>query len=434
MTEYLSESRAALLACLLDSLKSLEKTKANIFELRPRTKSMPEALSGDYDYVIDPCDTTKIIKHFLSACTNHKVHLEFISTDANKRIIKLIQNGNHITVELWLNIELAGPAGPKDPRQISGAEICRLLNTQDNNKAETIKAALYLTHLYYKGKNLEAPLQQHRLAYFQDILSSKKERYNKDCSGPQKKIKDMYDMIMQCSEADIAEANREALSFLKKQGLSSTRIKRPMLRTLNLDRHLISHVVPFMGPDGSGKTYVVNKLVHDEPHYLSHLPYKKMFRNKDYTFLIRVLKKIYKRDSQNQLDERASGYVVIKSSVVCVLWSLLHKRHRKLLIVDRYAWDFVLKGIRLKDRAARRIWMHGIFIRMIPRPRKCIIMVAQNETIQSRKNELSNEQIAFVYDQYINNVANARCRRAFFCCSENEYEHLQFDLKSFVMK
>jgi hypothetical protein len=422
-----------LLNCFVGALGAIEGSGIRMFELRPRDKSFEEVFCGDYDFVVNSNDLGAIIQKFIDACVTHGVHLVVVGTALNKRVLRLVKRGRQIVVELWLSVEMAGTGGLADRRQISGTTLTAALGNRGDDEANAIRAAIYLTHLYYKNKAISHPLQQRRLKFFREVLIAASASGTEEGSAAKKRLTMSYHRILSNDGADLAAANRDALAYLVEQGLSPARRRLLTLRrSLNRDWGLVKRIVPVMGPDGSGKTYLCKYLLTENPERRAHFPYKQFFRNRDYKFLIRGLRAIFKGEEKNQLDERIAHYVIAKSTLVSLWWSLLLSMRSNTLFVDRYGWDYLFTGIRGVNRPPARIRMHSVFLRMIPRPSKCIIMIGRTETILARKLELEEQQIAFIYGEYINYVADGRARRVFFCNTEMDYEWVRSDLTAFL--
>jgi hypothetical protein len=422
-----------LYACFRDALAAIEGSDIDMFELRPRSRSFEEALSGDYDFVVNPEHLPRIVKVIFDKCIEHGVHFTFDARALNKRVIRLVLKGSVIIIEAWLNVELAGPGGRRDRREIPGASLSRELRSLSEDDAQALKAAIYLTHLYYKSKNIAEPLQQQRFRFFRNALSSSPLIETSGADAAKKRLREAYDRLLQNGGHSSAAANRDGIAYLEARGLSPIRRRFPRFRRrLRGDGSMMRPIVPLIGPDGVGKTYLCENLVSEAPAALRHLRYKRFFRNLEYKYLISCLKWIFRNEEFNQLDERISGYVVIKSTLASIGWSLVLRWRGKTLFVDRYAWDYLFTGIRRVQEPPTRIRMHRLFLWMIPRPNKCVVLMCGAQTILRRKAELDEDRILFVYNEYIRHVASGRAQSTFFCNSEMAYEDLREDLNAFV--
>ena len=402
-----------------------------MLELRPRKKTISEVFSGDYDFVIHPDDLPSIIKTILGICTKHESHLEVITKSKNKRIFKIIKNGHSITVELWINVELAGTARLVKALQISGRAICEAVQKQGAEHGNVIKAALYITHISYKKKSLLEGLQVERIQFFTDSLYSLSQRESLTSSVDS--LKEVYAALLRNDNVDLARANSIALRVLADFGLNSRmRLFSRFQQKRFSQSKIMKRIVPVIGPDGSGKTYICEHLEREDPTNRMHFPYKKFFRNLGYEFLIKSLRKLFSIKDKNKIDEKISGYLILKATIFMFFWAVKLKIEKRILFVDRYGWDYLLKGIRCDDSPPSRIMMSPAFLRLIPRPNRIIIMYGRATTVFSRKREVSEQELNFIYNTYLIFVASGHARRALFCSTELGYDSVAKDVKDFL--
>tara|TARA_B110000090_G_C13345524_1_gene432838 strand:+ start:270 stop:1565 length:1296 start_codon:yes stop_codon:yes gene_type:complete len=158
-------------------------------------------------------------------------------------------------------------------------------------------------------------------------------------------------------------------------------------------------VVAFLGPDGSGKTTIINGVkknledqFHDTKQY--HLFPKKSknkppttnpHSSKPRTFLLSILKLFYFLVLYN------SGY-----------WFTIyiHKVRSRLVIFDRYYHDIIVDPIRYMNGAGV-FWskLLGVFI---PKPDLWILLDASPEIIQKRKSEVPYSETKRQVNEYRN--------------------------------
>lgn len=286
------DTRTILLSCFLESLKTIEASDIHMLELRPRTKTISHVFSGDYDFVIHPDDLISIIKTILRICTKHESHLEVITKSKNKRILRIIKNGHSITIELWINVELADTTRLAKTLQISGRTICEAVRKLGAEHGNVIKAALYITHISYKKKSLLEDLQVERIQFFMDSLYSLSQR--ESLTNSLDSLKEVYAALLRNDNVDLAKANSIALRVLADYGLnSSMRLFSRFQQKRFVQSKIMKRIVPIIGPDGSGKTYICEHLALEDPANRMHFPYKKFFRNFGYNFLIKSLRKFF---------------------------------------------------------------------------------------------------------------------------------------------
>ena len=421
-------NRERLLKCFLEALEAIQSQELGLLELRPRTKSVEEIVMGDYDFVIDRFDLPRILRKFLNSALNHGVHVEVTYSTANKRIVTLIANRNRVTIELWLNIELSSSSVNGRRLQYPGSQLLEIVKGNPQSEL-TFLAALYLTHLHLKLKDLREPLQRRRIQEFGAGL-----KYSPLEGADQ--LERMYDeltsSIMSGGEPNLLSANREVIAWLASKGLRSRKSGHSAVKTRLRRIRETDIMIPIVGPDGSGKSYLAARLVSERPSSIRKFRYKRFFRNFEYGILVRLLNLFFPRDHANQIDEKLAGYLILKSVALSMFYGPKIKGKKSALLVDRYGWDYLLKGIRQEGRSPKRIMMVNFLKALIPQPRKCVVVAAKVETILCRKQELTAEKIEFIYGWYAKLAAEGRSRRFFFYNSEPGVDLSGSDVLDFV--
>ena len=427
---YQDDHSGDLLSTFLESLQEVEWRKLGMVELRPRAKTVNEVVNGDYDFVVNSEDLALILSVFLRACENHKVHMKVTRPSPNKRIIQLIKASQAVTVELWLNVELSASSGIPIRQVLSGRELVNHLQGHSAEHAIAVKSAVYLTHLYFKNKDVEGPLQQARVAGFHDSLTQSGNPNHEALLRIYSRIHSRNDCLRQ---EELEEFNRDATSWLRSIGLkprlSYFRRTRSYLRRVTALRNF----VPVIGADGAGKTTLCEQLVQESPELYVRLIYKSLFRNLEYESLYQVSLLFFPAKEKNKFDEQVSGYVILKSVAVLLLLGWTMRPRGKIALLDRYGWDWLVKGIRRPEILPGQISLYSLFSLLIPRPANTIVAFCHPEEIISRKpEELSKEQLIFICEQYVEIVTVGRAGDVFFCNTELSLKESGVSLENFL--
>ena len=337
----------ALLRSFLDALDRIKALQLPMIELRPREKTPLAAFSGDYDFVADPKYLRDILSVFLEECLRNGVHLEYNCDFRNKRVLMLRSPGNSISVELWTRLELSGGRTAGAYHEIEGGALLdALARARTGDEADAILAAVYVTHVVHKGKDIAAPLQKDRIAFFRDALTSVADSDDPQSGRLLAVLGGMAD-----GKLDAPAANRTAVEYLSARGAPARhrRLNRLLYRRTRKAWLLSDRIVPVLGPDGSGKTYFCENLLAADQKTLVHLPFKQLFRSsKDYWILQRLLNP-RKTQPANVVDESLSAYIVPKSILTGRLFARRLRKTSKVAITDRYSWDYLFRNLRTRD-------------------------------------------------------------------------------------
>lgn len=413
--------------CLNNALEKVKTEGFRLLELRPRGKSVQEVVTGDYDFVIAQNDFAPILSTFIESALNTGVHVEVSRASENKRVLYLVSQGERVKLEFWLNIEIASHTWGIERIQISGSRVFEYLEKAPQEEL-VVLAALYLTHLNFKNKTLESPLQQYRLSFFLRKLGNLP-------SSAAKNLESVYLHILQSAkymgEVDLREPVRFSLNLLASKGIVTEKTRFRSFRTLVRRLSTRKNLIPVIGPDGAGKTYLCQNLISSVIKGGSHFRFKRYFRNLEYGFVIRIMRQLLPAEKQNELDERISGYLIVKSWLILKLMAPKMKIARRPILVDRYGWDYLVQGIKTAD-TPRRIKFHSIFSKLISKPKKCVCVIAHTATIMGRKDELTEEKIDFIYAEYFRLASTARADSFFFYNSQVSFEFTREDLSTFI--
>ena len=171
MTDPASE-HPALLRSFLDALDRIKALRLPMIELRPREKTPLAAFSGDYDFVADPKDLREILSVFLEMPEERRASGIQLRLSQQAGADAPLPRKQHQHRALDTPRTFRRPDGRRVSRNRGRRASRRSRARPDEDEANAILAAVYVTHVVHKGKDIAAPLQKDRIAFFRDALTS----------------------------------------------------------------------------------------------------------------------------------------------------------------------------------------------------------------------------------------------------------------------
>ncbi|MDQ1339640.1 MAG: hypothetical protein QG567_793, partial [Campylobacterota bacterium] len=257
-----------------------------------------------------------------------------------------------------------------------------------------IEALYYLSHLSTKSKNLNAPEIQKRVNYYKEELknndrvlqlyinlSNNTENINRISSKANKLLvglgvlNDRRNFKMLLKEAKlkiVSELHKNKSSLLKAQ-----------------------RFIPVMGPDGVGKTTIIESICKKLQKGAKYYRFKKTYRgsiiyNAIYPILKASAKKRLnmKKIDKNQVDDLYGNLIFYIALLKYSIFIMINLIFRKFRFADRFFYDLFLKNIRFIDKNAtlRENW--ETLLKRTPKVFWLIQLDAPNDVILSRKREL----------------------------------------------
>ena len=403
--------------------------------LRPREVGIHTAFEGDYDLLFDPNRFSEILAAAVMQCRRHGVSLTIEQyAQYKKRICFICDDAERrIQMELWPHAELTISNGPFRSLGAIAWESARPFLVKNGRYLAlepTVAAAIYITHLHHKQKSLSSPQVQHRLAYYEDVLAAPGNRLDGD----------PLDLIraVRSRTADLKTANSRAHSALVRMGVEVRTLRLSPL--LDRARRRLGSIViggdgapfspiPIVGPDGSGKTTLVNTLA--DRHGFGALRFKNVFR---FSLLYRSFFHIKERyahtshKAKNLIDENMLPAILAIATfrwwpviITSSIGRFLREPGRPTIVVDRYFWDYLVK-VRHPDAPPSRVSGYNVLSRLVPEPSKAVVLCCKFETLNSRKNELRPDAVDFLYDFYCEQIARNRVKRVLALSTDGPIE------------
>jgi thymidylate kinase len=401
----------------LECSSALEKDNLAV-ELRSRARDEETAYSGDYDYLMDPSRFEEIVRLVFRVCVEHGVSFQVQQRAAFKRRIILFGSDRRtIMFEFWPHAELTTDTHARGWAFLTHqrfSEAC-----EAGLKEETL-ALLYVCHLFFKNKDLSSAQNQWRLEDFASRMSCIVEAGGEHASFAAE-IRLLLTGIIQ-EKFTLSEANGMALNLLAKnniqvEGCGAAKWSQLCAKAKGPFRGWGGRVVPCVGPDGSGKTYFITTVmdwVNEHSLNAESTRFKRLFRkNKIYAYI----SKRYRtpRDLPKNIADERLAPLLYWVALPAYWWGILKSLNKKAVFMDRFFLEFMVRGYRENEgQGIRQISGYSLLCRMIPEPRRMIVLTADDELISSRKADLSSEAIQDFYSRYISFSVNREISNVLF--------------------
>lgn len=168
-----------------------------------------------------------------------------------------------------------------------------------------------------------------------------------------------------------------------------------------------SRTVAVIGPDGSGKTTLIDAI--RSSHVSKNFRFKRFKR-----YFRRVLPYIVRSQDRNDRDQKLLCLILPVSILTFTFGYLLSFRSKSTLL-DRYFYDYLIKDVRETNRPLRKIALYKYLSKILPKPYKLVIAMCPAEVIVERKQEMSVKTINDLYDIYLEQVFYSGLDDVLFC-------------------
>jgi len=178
------------------------------------------------------------------------------------------------------------------------------------------------------------------------------------------------------------------------------RTKRKLLARIRL--------IPVVGPDGVGKTSLIEGVMMDSQKKMGSFRFKKTFRvSPIYKLFLPILK--YKLNKEvnksidigkSEIDDRYGNFVIFNAVLLFPLRVIKNFFSKKFVFVDRYFYEYLFENVRLKlgKPKLRDDWK--FLLAFIPRTYMMVHLDAPSKLVLQRKQELDEEGIS-AYREYL---------------------------------
>jgi len=258
-----------------------------------------------------------------------------------------------------------------------------------------LEALYYLSHLKSKKKELSAELIQTRLRHYKEVTKTFSEEYS-----------NWFETLLerpQERDAVASKANRALVKlgvlFTPKEAVkaSSERQLRMKISLHRIYAQMMKKVkiIPVVGPDGVGKTSLIERLKKRSYSKIKYYRFKNLFRHSVfYQIMALFLRRgAAKNIAKNQYDDLYGDKMVTIAALRYPLLALSSILSKRFYLSDRFFHDLILQDVRFLERKAhlRKNWKQ--LLHKSPATFWFIHLDAPTDVILSRKDELNAEAI-----------------------------------------
>lgn len=383
-------------------IDKINQKQIPLVNLRYKPYDSMNAYSGDYDFFTSKEYIPEILQTIFDLASAFNISFTIDLTKYTKTKIVLFDDYNkNIILEIWSSLEVRDH-DKQTLKYIFWEDVKNHLVEGVNTKYALpleIEALYYLSHLSTKSKNLNAPEIQKRVNYYKEELK------NND------KVLQLYINLSNNAE-NINKVSSKANKILVELGILNDRknfkmiLKETKLKIVSeLHKNKSSllkaqRFIPVMGPDGVGKTTIIESICKKFQKGAKYYRFKKTYRgsiiyNAIYPILKASAKKRLnmKKIDKNQVDDLYGNLIFYIALLKYSIFIIINLIFRKFRFADRFFYDLFLKNIRFIDKNAtlRENW--EILLKRTPKVFWLIQLDAPNDVILSRKRELSENDL-----------------------------------------
>lgn len=428
-------------------LNNIQEAQVPLILLRPREISESISYTGDYDFFMSPKFNDTLLKIVLDTAVS--TSSSFIVTRAKhgKMDVTLLnsEDGESIALEIWNILSVKDPL-KKTLRYIYPHKLSQYINSDDKGKLSLsleIEALYYLSHLHTGRKKITTPLVKERILYYREVLQNSNSQYSV-----------FFDDLIQ-EKLKFKEVAHKANMILVEKGLLdlktdfSANIKEILIKAsstlMRIKQTLFSKIrlIPVIGPDGVGKTTIIEEVQKSVQKDIGVFKFKKTFRvSPIYKIFFPLLRYMFKKElntkkqiGKSEVDDRYGNFVIFNAILLFPLRLIKNLFSRQFVFVDRYFHEHLMINARNKSKksALRSDWK--FWLALIPRTYMIVQLDAPTKVILQRKNELDEDSIdayrsylfqtflekPFIVYCYINtNIAPEKCRNLLIKVCKNK--------------
>ncbi len=393
-------------------LKRVQEVNLPLILLRPREISETISYTGDYDFFIPPefNDSLLSVMFNISVATNSSFTIT--RTKHGKVDITLYSRSDNqsISLEIWNILSVKDPF-KKKLRYILPEKLTSHIIEKEAGAFSLsldVEALFYLSHLYTGGKKLTTPLVCERIDYYANALKDANSEYSILFYDLQEKKTDIKTVA---HRANMELVSKKILPLKNDKNEMFTEMKLKAASTWNrTKRKLLSRIrlVPVMGPDGVGKTSLIEDTIKHSSKKIVFFRFKKTFRTSPlYRLFFPILKNKLRKEmgikthiKKTEVDYRYGNFVIFNAFLFYPFRLIRNIFSRQFVFVDRYFYEYLLKNIKIKSRkpTLRSDWK--FWLAFTSRAYMVIHLDAPTETILQRKAELDEESIE-AYREYL---------------------------------
>ncbi len=390
----MSHPSIAFLKAFLERLKNDKIIMAHL-RYKPLTEEM--AFNGDYDFITAPENIDPILKRLFEMASKQNVNFVLNRVKHGKVMVYLYSGTDDkvILLEIWTHLDVKCD---ETLGYIFWEDLKAHVEYREgygHALSMEIEALYYLSHLKSKKKDLTIELIQLRLRHYTQQLETSspevaswfktlsKEPSQRDAIA-KKANSALVDHKVLYREADREKRTIERQTRMK---ISQHRIYAQLLKKVR--------IFPVVGPDGVGKTSLIEMLKSHSRSKIKYYRFKNLFRhNILYQLSTPFLKKkLPEKMEKNQYDDYYGDWIITIAAIrypFLLLWTLFSK---KFYFSDRFFHDFIIQDTRFLEKKAklRKDWKK--LLKKTPNSYWFLHLDAPTDVIIARKDELNREAI-----------------------------------------
>lgn len=374
--------------------------------LRPRPYDEVSILSDDFDFLVSRLEIKSILNFMFQVCSEKNVSFAVDNNYKAKITLSIFNNDYNdcVTLDLWYFSEFrtSYEYSHFNRAAISYTEVALLPKDQ----RATLIAALYLLHLHHKQKYIVGDTVFYRIDLFSNIA----------CLPNSLK---MSFINLKNNKTYTLEIYNAAINYIYKKKIkliSPMRLKLIYMRNRvrNSLYWRIPGVIPFIGPDGSGKSTIIEGIKNSRfKKSYSYKAFKRIFR--------KPLFHLFTSEPRNVRDEKMLWLILpvawLYLSVCRWLFGWI-----KPMIIDRYFYDYYIYNVRGNDKPLCRIRAYKLCSYLTPMPYKLVVCMCRADIVITRKNEMTIKSINSLYSVYIDQIVISMPKKVFFCNTNQDVD------------
>ncbi|MBT3192408.1 MAG: hypothetical protein HN341_07620 [Verrucomicrobia bacterium] len=400
--------KSAVLNFLETFYAQLDADHIVLVPVRPKALNDEEAFTGDYDFLASPESIDPILLQLFTmaakACLNFTVNQ--VKYGKTKIYLYDPQDSRSVTLEIWSHLEV------KDKgwlRYIFFEDVEPFVTKAPGLGYQfdpEVESLYYLSHLKTKRKDLRSDGVQERLVHYTEVVRAHpvlQELYARLAEQP-----GVRDEVAAKANAVLAEKGiLFSASHREKRVAAADRYRAAKRHRIRGKWLRFLRITPVLGPDGVGKTSLINALKTISRSRVHYYRFKRLFRhNWLYQLSRAILKRRFPKTLQkNQYDDIHGTWLHTIAWIrypLLVLFSLLSRR---FMFSDRYYHDLLIKNTRFLEKQTRFRSNWKRLLRKSPGTFCLVQLDAPTDVIHSRKEELSAQAIdayrTSVFEMYL---------------------------------
>lgn len=392
-----------LVKVINDLFKHIFKDDIPSIHIRYKAIDEDNIYKGDFDLFVAKENLDKILEIIFEICSLNNINFYIDSRKYGKtKVVLFGAEQKKVVLEIWNFLDVKDVKGKIS--KFINPNLTKQFIIKENDQFKfdlEIEALYYVSHLYSKSKDLTNVDVKNRLEYY---VSKLKKLETCKCNF----IITLCESLL-FEEVSIKEASIKVNSYLVEIGFFdynalfsrfslTTRIKME-INKVYAKFLVFTNIVPVVGPDGVGKTSVIEKAIQDSGNF-RYYRFKKMYRK---SFIYEIVHKVYKMKlnakkmsfAKNEIDDKMAIWNLLISVLNYPILFLYSVIGRKRILSDRYFYEFLFSDLRdLTKTAYLNIYVRYL-VKCIPNSYVFVHLDCDTDIILVRKNELSRNNIDF---------------------------------------